>query len=137
MKPLDLTRILPAAACACALACVALAWAGTGHAVDSLILAAVAALPGRRDGRDALHGDVHFRAAVDLSPDAILMHANGRIVYANAAAARLLNAGDPAEIVGRAACDVVSSEFRDLARSRIERLQRGANWDAETNPRLW
>ena len=37
--------------------------------------------------------DQRFRALVDLSPDAILIHAHGRFVYANQAAVTLLRAG--------------------------------------------
>jgi PAS domain-containing protein len=55
-----------------------------------------------------LHGDTpllatteqRFRALADLSPDAILIHADGRFAYANQAAMSLLCAGSTQRILG-------------------------------------
>ncbi len=62
-----------------------------------------------------------YRALVELSPDAILVHTGGKLVFVNAAAARLLGAGSADEIVGREALDIVHPDDRDLVAERIRR----------------
>jgi PAS domain S-box-containing protein len=66
-----------------------------------------------------------FRALADLSPDAILIHSEGRMVYANQAAVALLRAGGAERIVGLSALEVVVPECRDQVRERIQRLMQG------------
>ena len=61
-----------------------------------------------------------FRALAELSADAILIHVDGCITYANAAAVRLLGAkhGDP--LIGLEAIAVVHPEDRPLSREGVE-----------------
>ena len=66
-----------------------------------------------------------FRALVDLSPDAILIHAGGRFVYANQAAVTLLRAGSAQRILGLAPIELVAPECREQARERMQRVMRG------------
>jgi diguanylate cyclase (GGDEF)-like protein/PAS domain S-box-containing protein len=66
-----------------------------------------------------------FLALVELSPDAILIHIDGFITYANAAAVRLLGAQDIAHLIGLEALAIVHSEDRALSRERITRQNRG------------
>jgi diguanylate cyclase (GGDEF)-like protein/PAS domain S-box-containing protein len=122
MNPLPRLALHALAGAAATLA-LALAWFGGREAASAAVLAAIAALPGDRRGR--LQHDRQFRAAVDLSPDAILMHAEGRLVYANAAAARLLRAESPEQILGLNPVDMVAGGFQELAQARTEKLLRG------------
>jgi diguanylate cyclase (GGDEF)-like protein/PAS domain S-box-containing protein len=74
----------------------------------------------------AVHdGDGRFRALVDLSPDAILIHEGGRFVYANPAAVRLLGAQGPEQILGVLATSIVHPECRHLAELRTQLLLQG------------
>jgi diguanylate cyclase (GGDEF)-like protein/PAS domain S-box-containing protein len=66
-----------------------------------------------------------FRAAVELSPDAILVHSGGRYVYANQSAVALLRASGPEQIVGLETLAVVHPDYRERVRERIERMQQG------------
>jgi diguanylate cyclase (GGDEF)-like protein/PAS domain S-box-containing protein len=75
------------------------------------------ARPGRAERR--------FRALVDLSPDAILMHSGGKFVYANRAAMELLRADRAERIVGLAPADLVAPDCRELAQARLQRLLPG------------
>ena len=65
------------------------------------------------------------RSLVELSPDAILVHAKGKYVYANPAAARLFGARTAEDVIGRDVLELVAPEYRDLARARIERAYAG------------
>jgi PAS domain S-box-containing protein len=69
-----------------------------------------------------LESEERFRSLAELSPDAILVAAGGRYLYANAAAARMLGAGQVHELLGRDPLDFVAPGFRDLARERIRHV---------------
>ncbi|MBI3529894.1 MAG: PAS domain S-box protein [Betaproteobacteria bacterium] len=68
-----------------------------------------------------------FLALVELSPDAILIHTEGCISYANAAAVRLLHADSASQIVGVEALALVHPDDREMVRERIARQNRGEN----------
>lgn len=67
-----------------------------------------------------------FQALVELSPDGIVIHQDGIIKFANPAAARLLGARVPVELVGRPALDLVAPSFRETVKERVRRgIQEG------------
>jgi PAS domain S-box-containing protein len=72
----------------------------------------------RLDGK-ALEAETRYRHMVDHSPDAILIHADGRFVFANHAAAQLLAAETPATLVGLPIETIVHPDFRGLVEERI------------------
>ena len=66
-----------------------------------------------------------YRSLVELSPDAIVVHRDGRFVFANSAAARLFGADQASDLIGRSNLDLVHPDFRDLARKRTEQVMGG------------
>jgi diguanylate cyclase (GGDEF)-like protein/PAS domain S-box-containing protein len=66
-----------------------------------------------------------FRAAVELSPDAILVHSDGRCEYANRAAVELLRASGPSQVIGMPTLDIVHPDDRPQELRRIERMRQG------------
>ncbi len=66
-----------------------------------------------------------FRAAVELSPDAILVHSSGRILYANQSAAELLRASGPEQLMGLELLAMVHPDYRDQVQHRIDRQRQG------------
>jgi PAS domain S-box-containing protein len=75
---------------------------------------------GRRKSEEALkESEERYRLLVDLSPDAIAIHADGRFVYVNRAGERLLGA-EAGEIVGREITETVPHECRKAVADRIE-----------------
>ncbi len=66
-----------------------------------------------------------YRDLVQLSPDAVLIHADGRFVYANEAAARLLGAAAPADLVGKPVLQIVHPDFHEVVAGRIEQETAG------------
>jgi len=89
---------------------------GTGHDITEEVRAQGAL-------REA---EARYRSLVELSPDAILVHEDGVIEYANSAAARLFGAESPADLLGRNTADLVHPDYRDEVRDRRESLSRGA-----------
>ena len=69
-----------------------------------------------------------YRALAELSPDAILVVADGRFVYANAAAARLLGADRSEQLIGQSPMAFVQREFHEalLGRTRTILEEGGA-----------
>jgi PAS domain S-box-containing protein len=60
-----------------------------------------------------------YRCLIEFSPDAVAVHANGRIVYVNPAAVRLLHARNRSELVGKPVLGVVHPDYKESVRKRI------------------
>jgi PAS domain S-box-containing protein len=66
-----------------------------------------------------------YRALVDLSPDAIFINRDNRIVFLNPAALRLFGASSAAPILGRSPLDLHHPDCHALVRARIRQLLEG------------
>ncbi len=62
-----------------------------------------------------------YRGLLELSPDAILVNCGGEIVYANRAAAKLLAAENPDELVGTGALTYIHPSHHEQVKQRIAR----------------
>jgi PAS domain S-box-containing protein len=70
---------------------------------------------------DALQeSEARYRALVELSPEAIAIHEDGKFVYVNPAGAKLIGASKPEELIGKSVLDIVHPDFRDIARIRVQ-----------------
>jgi diguanylate cyclase (GGDEF)-like protein/PAS domain S-box-containing protein len=63
-----------------------------------------------------------YRELVERSPNAILVHCEGQLVFANRAAAKLLGASAPAQLLGRSVFDFVHPDYRAYAREKVQRI---------------
>ncbi|MBI5034374.1 MAG: PAS domain S-box protein [Chloroflexi bacterium] len=68
-----------------------------------------------------------YRNLIDISPDAIVIHQQGRMVYVNSAGAKLFGARDPQELVDKPILDIVHPAYRELVSQRIEQTINGQN----------
>jgi PAS domain S-box-containing protein len=66
-----------------------------------------------------------FRLLFESSPAPMAIHQGGRITHANAAAARLLDASTPEELLGRAILDMVHPELRAVVAERSRSALQG------------
>lgn len=66
-----------------------------------------------------------YRNLVDSSPDAVVVHADGKVLFANAAAARLFGVRSPRELMGRSFLDFVHPDHIKEARRRIGHIYAG------------
>ncbi|WP_233258593.1 PAS domain S-box protein [[Phormidium] sp. ETS-05] len=64
---------------------------------------------------------IYWRA-MEMSPQAIAIHANGKFVYANPAWLHLIGADTEAQIIGMPVLDVVPPELRYFVAERIQRI---------------
>ena len=67
----------------------------------------------------------HYRTVVDISPDAIVVHCEGKIVFVNVAGVRLLGARSADELIGTHALEVVHPDDRKMVKHRIAEVLEG------------
>ena len=80
----------------------------------------------RRESEAALReSEERYRRLVEMSPDGIAIHSEGRIVFANPSALRILGASREEDLIGRAAIDFVHPDYVAVVRQRWEALHRG------------
>ncbi len=80
-----------------------------------------------------------YRKLVELSPDGIALHVDGKFVFVNPVGARLIGASKPEDLNGRSIFDVVHPDFKEVESSRLRRLEQGESslpWIEEKLVRL-
>jgi PAS domain S-box-containing protein len=118
--------------------CVELARLGAG--MDAVFAHAAACFVAGRDrrraeqraARRARRAKPRHGSLAQLSPDAILVHRDGRIVFANPSSAVLFGARSAQDLVGRSPLELVHPDDHALVREGIRSLLDG---DAGPNPR--
>jgi PAS domain S-box-containing protein len=66
-----------------------------------------------------------YRRLVEMSPEAIIVHVEGRFVFINAAGVKLFGAASPAEIIGRPILDFVHPDYLETVKTRIHQVREG------------
>jgi len=72
-----------------------------------------------RSNRALKESERRYRQLVDQSPDAVVVHRDGTIVFANASAARVLRAAGDQPLVGKGILDFVDEGDREQAAKRV------------------
>jgi two-component system cell cycle sensor histidine kinase/response regulator CckA len=98
---------------------------------EGSIIAAVATyadITARRKALAALRqSEERYRSLVDLSPDAIMVHAKGRIIFVNPAAVQLFGATVRSDLVGQPIMDRFHPDYRGTVQERIKAVRSGGN----------
>jgi PAS domain S-box-containing protein len=91
----------------------------------------------RRAEQVLAESEERYRLLVESSPDAMLVQAEGRIVFANVATAKLLGAERPEMIVGMGFTEILPPDFRAEGQQRlIESAENGAPLSQQTLVRM-
>ena len=61
----------------------------------------------------------YYQRLMELSPDAIAVHSQGKIVHINAAGAKMLGVANPEELIGKAIMDFVHPDYREIIEKRV------------------
>ncbi|KAA0098673.1 diguanylate cyclase [Mycolicibacterium sp. P1-18] len=81
----------------------------------------------RRNGRvahaDGTFGDAPFRRLVDRSPDGIVVHQDGRVVYANLTAVRWVGAQYADQVLGQPLVDFIHADSIESVLTRMAALR--------------
>ncbi|MGE3932701.1 MAG: ATP-binding protein [Rhodospirillaceae bacterium] len=75
---------------------------------------------------DLRRSEERYRLLIDLLPDAVYVHQDGRIVFANPSAMGLFGAVSPGQLLGRPSLDTVHPDSRGAVLDRRERIAVGA-----------
>ena len=70
-----------------------------------------------------------YRKLVEISPDAVILHCDGKIIYVNPAAQKLIGAQYPEEIVGKPVLDFIEPGFSNAVKANIKK-----DLDGESSP---
>jgi diguanylate cyclase len=89
-----------------------LLWSLAGGGAVVLSLLALVRLNSRRHLRTLRETDARYRQLLALSPEAVLVHANGKILFTNPAAAEMLGLASEDDLVGRAIDDFADENTR-------------------------
>ncbi len=68
--------------------------------------------------------EARYRTLVESSPDAIVVHRNGKIIYANPATAAMFGAHSVRELIGKPLLDRVHPDFHAIVNARVNSVAR-------------
>lgn len=71
------------------------------------------------------HGERYYRELIESSPLSILVTQDGKYLFANPAAARMLGYSDPADICRLPVRETIAPENHHLARVRLNNIKAG------------
>lgn len=74
--------------------------------------------------RECTESEKSYHDLIELSPDPIILHGEGKFIYLNPAALTLYRAAHPDEIVGKNVLDHIHPDDREAIRNRIEEVYR-------------
>ncbi len=87
------------------------------------LLVKVARLAERHHAHQVLReSEQRYRRLVELSPEGIVVHSAGKIIYVNPAGQRLWGADKPEELVGQSILDRVHPDYHDTVNQRVRQV---------------
>lgn len=91
----------------------------------------------RRTAEQALReSEERYRHLVEHSPEAIAVHNGKKLLYVNDAAAELLGAPSPADLLGRDVLDFVQPDYIETVSRRIKRIKKSKTSEPLVKERL-
>jgi PAS domain S-box-containing protein len=74
----------------------------------------------KRTEESLRESEERYRRLVELLPDGVVVHSEGRVVFANPVSARIIGAASSAELTGMPVIQFVHPEYRELALKQIK-----------------
>ncbi len=93
----------------------------------------------RRTAEEALReSEERYRRLIELLPDGISIHVDGKFVFVNPAGMRLLGATHADQLIGMSVSDVVHPDYGDIEKTRMQQLENRTDvaWTEEKYVRL-
>jgi PAS domain S-box-containing protein len=77
----------------------------------------------RKRAEEALReSEERYRQLTEFSPDVVIVHSGGQIVFINAAGAKIFGAANPQELIGIPVMNFVHPDFRETVRERMRQV---------------
>ncbi|WFA16169.1 PAS domain S-box protein [Paenibacillus mucilaginosus] len=76
----------------------------------------------KRAEEELRNSEARYRRLVELSPELIAVHTDGKVVFINQSGARMLGAASPEELIGRSIMDFVHPEYHEVVGSRTRQM---------------
>jgi diguanylate cyclase (GGDEF)-like protein/PAS domain S-box-containing protein len=77
--------------------------------------------------RKLIESEERYRSVVEFSPNSIMIHRNGKILYVNPAAKKLGGYNDSDVLIGKSIIDFIHPDDREKLLTRISKLMNGDN----------
>lgn len=77
----------------------------------------------RRTEKALRESEERYRKLVELSPDAVFIHIEDHYIFGNNAAAKLLGASTPEELIGTSVLDTLHPDFWEISQERIRHME--------------
>ena len=80
-------------------------------------------ITGRKRSEEAIRqSEERYRSLFTLSPEALYVHVESRIVVVNPAMCELLGADDPSQLIGKSVLEIVRPEYHEVMRRRWDMI---------------
>ncbi len=66
-----------------------------------------------------LESEERYRRLVELSPDAIAVHSEGKFVYVNPSGVKLIGANNESELIGKPILDIIHPDYKESISQRV------------------
>lgn len=73
-------------------------------------------------GKDLQSSDIFYKHVVELTPEAVVIHSGGEIIYANPAALKLIGAKSAKQVIGKQVINFIHKDSLPLIQSRIKNM---------------
>jgi len=84
-----------------------------------------------RKNQALIESQERYRNLLDISPNAITVQLDGKFVYINRIAMKLLGAQSPEEVIGKSVFEVIPGEYHETAKHRIEMVLKDSKVEIE------
>lgn len=96
------------------------------YPISTFVVGAVFSLDAERRlaAAELAASDQRYRSLVEHAPDAIIVHQDGKVVYSNPQAVRLLHASSEMDLLGRQTTTLLHPDYHEAMRERIATMHR-------------